>query len=458
MPAGAKQQKFFSCGECGAQFPKWAGRCATCGAWNTLVEEKSMSVGSGSRPALRPVALGSVETLVDRRIDTRLPDLNFVLGGNPAGLVPGSLVLLGGDPGIGKSTLALQVALQLATEGRKTLYVTGEESLPQVGLRAARLPGNRDALDALAETDLEAVIATLDRQRPEIAVIDSIQTLYSQQVAGVSGGVAQVSYATSRLLELAKSRNIATLIIGHVTKEGNLAGPRLLEHMVDVVLYLEGERDGSVRILRCVKNRFGPTSEVAILDMGERGLQSVTDPSALFLAHRVQGSPGNVITAAIEGTRALLLEIQSLTVKSSLTYPRRTANGFDLNRMQLLAAVLGKRAGIHLADQDIYLSVAGGYQISGPESDLAVALAIASSALDRPVDDRTAVFGELGLSGEVRPVPRMERRSAEAVKMGFKTIILPAGAKLGNSSAKFVPVQTIRDALRAVFGPDKPGK
>jgi DNA repair protein RadA/Sms len=451
-----KSQTIFVCTKCDSQFPKWSGRCLSCGAWNSLTEQQSAVIGksAGARP-VKTSTLASVDISFSRRLPTGQSELDLILGGEDGnfGLVPGSLVLLGGDPGIGKSTLALQAALYLANQSLAVLYVSGEESLPQIKLRAQRISPNLEKLQVLSESNLDAVLATVEAQKPKVLVIDSVQTMYSDIASGVAGGVAQVSYATARILECIKRLNTVTFIIGHVTKEGNLAGPKMLEHMVDVVLYLEGERDQAFRILRCIKNRFGATSEVGVFEMKEAGLAEVSDPSRLFLAGRVTKHPGNAVTCTLEGTRALLLEIQALCVKSQFNYPKRTSTGFDLNRLLLLAAVLQKNLGLKLFEQDIFVSVAGGYKISEPACDLAVALAIYSSLKDLPVSDDICAVGEVGLSGEIRGVSRVEKRINEAAKLGFGRIIIPQiGHQVSSSKIKILPVSDLKQATGFLIG------
>jgi DNA repair protein RadA/Sms len=391
--------------------------------------------------AASPVALQTVDMGLQARIVTGIGEFDSVVGG---GMVPGSLVLLGGDPGIGKSTLALQLSMRLR-EG--VLYVSGEESVHQIKLRAGRVSKTHE-LDVLAETDLNSVLATVEARHPQLVIIDSIQTMYSEEASGVSGGVSQVTYAVQKLMRLAKQLHISFIIIGHVTKEGYLAGPKTLEHMVDTVLYLEGERFASFRILRCVKNRFGTTNEVGVFEMVKEGLVEVKNPSELFIGEEQLAASGNIITSVMEGSRALLLEIQALTATTNFGYPKRTTAGFDANRLQLLTAILAKRAGMNLNNQDIYINVVGGIKITEPAADLAVALSIVSSLKDSVLKD-TVVIGEMGLSGEVRFVPNLEKRVREAEKLGFKKIICPRGrAGLKSSKIKIEEVKTLGEAIR----------
>lgn len=408
-----------------------------------MEETRNFSKNSGVLSGVKPVNLSSVDLAFSGRIKSGISEFDEVLGG---GLVPGSLVLLGGDPGIGKSTLALQLALNLEPE--EVLYVSGEESAAQIKLRSSRLKTG-EVLQVLSETGLESVLASVETFRPKVAIIDSIQTMYSEQASGVAGGVAQVTFAVQQIMRLAKSLHITFVIIGHVTKEGYLAGPKTLEHMVDTVLYLEGERFATYRILRCVKNRFGTTNEVGVFEMLASGLEEVKNPSELFLGEDTILASGNVVTSVMEGSRALLLEIQALTSASNFGYPKRTTAGFDNNRLQLLAAILSKRAGLSLSNQDIYVNVVGGIKIDEPSADLAVALAIVSSIKDSVLESAVAV-GELGLSGEVRFVPNLEKRIKEAEKLGFKQIICPKTKVATKGKIKVLQVRTLQEALKLV--------
>lgn len=389
------------------------------------------------------IDLSALTVSISGRLKSGILEFDEVLGG---GLVPGSLVLLGGDPGIGKSTLALQVAMSL--HSADVLYVSGEESASQIKLRSGRI--NKDkALQVLCETDLISVLDFVQTAKPKLVVVDSIQTMYSAEASGVAGGVAQVTFAVQQIMRLAKTLHITFLIIGHVTKEGYLAGPKTLEHMVDTVLYLEGERFATYRVLRCVKNRFGTTNEVGVFEMLPHGLVEVKNPSQLFLGEDSVAASGNVVTSIMEGSRALLLEIQALTSTSNFGYPKRTTAGFDNNRLQLLCAILSKRAGFNLSNQDIYVNVVGGIKIEEPGADLAVALAIVSSVKD-VVLKNVAVVGELGLSGEVRFVPNLEKRIKEAEKLGFKQIICPKAKVSQKNRIKVAQVRTLQEALRFV--------
>ena len=437
----SKSQIIFVCSNCGHRAGTWQGKCQECGQWNTLAQVKSEKLKVKSLTALgAPVRLSSLDLDQHPWIQTGIGEFDDVLGG---GIIPGSLVLLGGDPGIGKSTLALQVALNLADS---ILYVSGEESANQIKLRSNRVD-KRQELQVLAETDLDMVLASIEASSPKLVIIDSIQTMYSDQATGVAGGVSQVTNAVQKIMRLAKQYHIAFIIIGHVTKEGFLAGPKTLEHMVDTVLYLEGERFASFRILRCVKNRFGTTNEVGVFEMTREGLEEVKNPSQLFLGDGEIKTSGNTVTSIVEGSRALLLEIQALTSVTSFGYPKRTTAGFDANRLQLLTAILSKRAGINVSNQDIYVNVVGGIKITEPGADLATALAIASSIKDLVID-KTVVIGELGLSGEVRFVPNLEKRIKEAEKLGFTQVICPRSqTSFKSAKIKIQPVRTLAEAL-----------
>jgi DNA repair protein RadA/Sms len=415
--AGIKKQ--FVCTNCGNATPRWQGRCSQCGEWNTYAEQlvKSSSP-SGSASRASASLPGSIQQLSDvedhthPRFHTGITEFDNVLGG---GIVQGSLVLLGGDPGIGKSTLALQLAGNI---GQSVLYVSGEESAQQIKMRSSRLAGGTD-LAVMTETDLDVVTATITNVKPKLVVIDSIQTLNSQSVNGVVGGVSQLSYTTNSLMRLAKENNVAIILIGHVTKEGMLAGPKTIEHMVDVVLYLEGDRYGTLRLLRSSKNRFGSVGEVGIFEMNESGLIEVPNPSAMFLEHRDKPLPGSCVTATVEGNKVLLIEIQALTNTTTLSYPRRVASGFDANRLQLLLAIMQKSLQVNLANQDVYINVAGGYKVQERAADLPVVMAILSSYYGKALPAGSIAFGEVGLLGEIRNVSQLDKRAKEAKKLGF---------------------------------------
>ncbi len=447
------------CQECGCESVRWLGRCPECGSWNSLVEERLPPIRPGAGPGAatggsvaQPLPLASVPALAGDRRGTGLADLDRVLGG---GLVTGSLVLLGGDPGIGKSTLLLQVARHLAEAGERVLYVAGEESASQVKLRADRLGAIPESLFVLPETDLEAVLAAAERLAPALLVVDSIHTMVAPGLEGPPGSVAQVREGAAALMRLAKSRGLTTFLVGHINKEGALAGPKVLEHVVDVVLYLEGDRHHAFRLLRGVKNRFGPTSEVGVFAMGEAGLAPVPNPSELFLAERTAGVAGSVVVAGLEGSRPLLVEVQALLAGPVYGTPRRTATGVDHNRLALLLAVLERRAGLRLGNQDAYVKVAGGLRLDEPAADLGVVLALASAYRDRPVDPRTVVMGEVGLGGEVRAVARAEARLAEAARLGFRRCLLPERNRRALQGAggvlELVGVGTVAEAVEAAL-------
>jgi DNA repair protein RadA/Sms len=432
----------FSCSECGYSTGKWLGRCPSCGSWSTLVEERaaavSLTAGAGSaRPLLRLV---EVEASDAERIPTGVPELDRVLGG---GLVPASLVLVSGDPGIGKSTLLL-MALKAMSEQRKTLLVTGEESAAQVKLRADRLGGAAD-VHILPETNLDDVCATLERERPEVTVVDSVQTLFAPELGSAPGSVAQVREAAARLLRVAKEHGIAVFLVGHVTKEGVVAGPRVLEHLVDCALHFEGDRYRAHRVLRAVKNRFGSTNELGVFEMTGTGLEGVADPSELF--GRVhEGEPGSAVACALEGTRPLLLEIQALVSPSDLAMPRRVGTGVDPKRLSMIVAVLGRHAGIALGSADVFVNVAGGVRIDEPGADLGIALAIASAARNAPVRTGLACFGEIGLTGRLRPATQSERRLAECAKLGFTEAIASEGSE-PHGTIRLTAAATLRQAI-----------
>ena len=427
--AKAKKSIYF-CQNCGHEESKWLGQCPMCREWNTFVEEKvTVSKGTAAKNTVREaevVTLSSVSTDQEDRMQTEIEELDRVLGG---GVVPGSLVLVGGDPGIGKSTLLLQVCKRLSDQGRKVLYISGEESLKQIKLRANRMGTFSDHLLLLCETNLETIRQVIEREHPAVAVIDSIQTMYSEEVTAAPGSVSQVREATNTLMQIAKGLNITIFIVGHVTKEGTVAGPRVLEHMVDTVLYFEGDRHASYRILRGVKNRFGSTNEIGVFEMRETGLEEVPNPSEYMLNGRPEDASGSVVACSMEGTRPILMEIQALVCRSNFGMPRRTAAGTDYNRVNLLMAVLEKRVGLPLSNYDAYISIAGGIRMNEPAIDLGIVMAIVSSYKNQSISPGTIVFGEVGLSGEVRAVSMPEQRVAEARKLGFKTCIMPQVSK-----------------------------
>lgn len=437
--AKAKSTVFF-CRECGFESTKWLGQCPGCHAWNSFTEAPAQRTAqkrglsqsgkgtmgifgiSGDAGTGEAVRLEQIDMTRQPRMDAGSAELNRVLGG---GVVPGSLILVGGDPGIGKSTLLLQTCRQLAAAGRKVLYISGEESLTQIRMRADRIGTFTGNLTFYCETDLDVIEEKLTQWKPDVVIIDSIQTMYREEVSAVPGSVSQVRESTAVLLRMAKGLGIAIFIVGHVTKEGTVAGPRVLEHMVDTVLYFEGDRMAAYRILRAVKNRFGSTNEIGVFEMGERGLEEVPNPSEYMLNGRPEGASGSVVTCTMEGTRPILSEVQALVCRTNFGMPRRTAAGTDYNRVNLLMAVLEKRLGLALGQCDAYVNIAGGMKISEPSIDLAIVAAILSSYQDKAWDDRTMIFGEVGLAGEVRAVNMCQQRVDEAVKLGFTTCILP---------------------------------
>ncbi|MBH8600650.1 DNA repair protein RadA [Thermoactinomyces sp. CICC 23799] len=455
----AKKKTKFVCQECGYETPKWMGRCPGCHEWNTMVEElnseSSTVPGTGMhRKSKREKAIPitQVEKLDQPRSDTGIRELNRVLGG---GLVPGSFVLVGGDPGIGKSTLLLQATHELAKRGLSVLYVSGEESAEQIRLRADRLDALSERLLVVSETDLTAVELLMDEVRPKLMVIDSIQTMFHPDIASAPGSVAQVRECTGQLMRWAKEQNIAIIIVGHVTKSGSLAGPRMLEHMVDCVLYFEGERHHTYRVLRAVKNRFGSTNEIGVFEMKEEGLAEVENPSELFLSGRPVGAPGTAVTASMEGTRPVLVELQALVAPTSFATPKRMAAGIDYNRVTMIMAVLEKRLGLFLQNYDAYINVVGGVRIDEPAVDLSVAVSLASSFRDVAVSPFDLFIGEVGLTGEVRGVSRIEQRVAEAHNMGFKRVILPEKNGQGWTPPKgieLIGVNTLEEALEVALG------
>lgn len=455
-----KRKTIFMCQECGYESAKWMGKCPGCGQWNTMVEEmekKEMKRGrafihSESRFSPKPTPIVAIDSVKEARMETKFDELNRVLGG---GIVRGSLVLIGGDPGIGKSTLLLQVSSQLADKGLSVLYISGEESLRQTKLRADRLKIHSENLLVYAETDLEEITRTIENEKPHFVVIDSIQTIFHPEITSAPGSVSQVRECTGELMRIAKTKGIPIFIVGHVTKEGSIAGPRLLEHMVDTVLYFEGERHHTYRIIRAVKNRFGSTNEIGIFEMKETGLEEVKNPSEVFLEERAEGASGSTVVASMEGSRPVLVEIQALITPSSFGNPRRMATGIDHNRVSLIMAVLEKRVGLLLQNQDAYLKVAGGVKLDEPAIDLAIAISIASSFRDRPTRPTDCIIGEVGLTGEVRRVARMEQRIQEAAKLGFKRVIMPAnnlGGLKTPQGIELIGVSTIGEALHVTVG------
>lgn len=422
--AKGKNNVFF-CQECGYESSKWVGQCPACKAWNTMVEEivdKKSSVTHRQITEVQVAKLNDVQSSSEKRMDTHIEELNRVLGG---GIVPGSLVLVGGDPGIGKSTLLLQTCKSLSDQKIAVLYISGEESLQQIKMRADRIGIFSDEMTLLCETNLDLIQGVIEERKPQVVVIDSIQTMFRENVNSAPGSVSQVREATSVLMRLAKEQGIAIFVVGHVTKEGTVAGPRVLEHMVDTVLYFEGDRYASYRIMRAVKNRFGSTNEIGVFEMCQSGLREVPNPSEYMLDGKPKNASGSIVVCTMEGTRPLLVEIQALVCHSAFGMPRRTAAGVDYNRVNLLMAVLEKNVGVRLADQDAYINIAGGMKVSEPATDLGLVLAIISSFRNRPIAEDMICFGEVGLSGEVRSVNMVEQRIAEAHKLGFKQCILP---------------------------------
>lgn len=451
----AKKKTTFVCQNCEYHSPKYLGRCPNCGAWSSFVEEVEVAEVKNERVSLtgektRPMKLNEVSSIQVARTKTEMDEFNRVLGG---GVVPGSLVLIGGDPGIGKSTLLLQVSTQLSTNGT-VLYVSGEESAQQIKLRAERLGDIDSEFYLYAETNMQSIRTEIEKIKPDFLVIDSIQTIMSPDISSVQGSVSQVREVTNELMQIAKTNNIATFIVGHMTKEGTLAGPRTLEHMVDTVLYFEGERQHTFRILRAVKNRFGSTNEIGIFEMQSQGLVEVTNPSEVFLEERLDGATGSAIVVTMEGTRPILAEVQALVTPTMFGNAKRTTTGLDFNRASLIMAVLEKRAGLLLQNQDAYLKSAGGVRLDEPAIDLAVAVAIASSYKDKPTNPQECFIGEIGLTGEIRRVNRIEQRINEAAKLGFTKVYAPKNSLAGIQPTKdiqVVGVTTLSEVLKLVF-------
>ena len=452
----AKNKSSFVCQNCGYKSAKYLGRCPNCGEWSSFVEEVEVQEVKNQRVSMtgersKPMKLDEVELFDTPRIETDLDEFNRVLGG---GVVPGSLVLIGGDPGIGKSTLLLQVSTQLASRGR-VLYVSGEESAQQIKLRAERLGDIDRDFYLYAETNMQSIRAEVERLKPNFLIIDSIQTIMTPEIQSTQGSVSQVREVTGELMQIAKTNDSATFIVGHVSKEGQLAGPRMLEHMVDTVLYFEGERNNTFRILRAVKNRFGSTNEIGIFEMQGHGLVEVTNPSEVFLEERLEGSTGSAIVCALEGTRPILVEIQALTTPTMFGNAKRTTSGLDFNRVSLIMAVLEKRTGLLMQNQDAYLKSAGGVKLDEPAIDLAVAVAVASSYKELPTDARECFIGEIGLTGEIRRVTRIEQRLNEAAKLGFKKVYAPKNSIVGidiPEQIQVIGVTTLTECLKLVFG------
>lgn len=447
----------YVCQNCGYVSPRWTGKCPNCNEWNSFVEEAPVPVRiarkSGSIVSkLEPVPLTQVNGHDEDRFVTGLSEFDRVLGG---GIVAGSVILLGGDPGIGKSTLMMQIALLL--KNKVVLYITGEESLKQIKLRADRLGQHSDTVLLLPETNLELITEIIERGSPELIIVDSIQTMFRPDLeSAAAGSVGQVREAAALLTRIAKTRNIPMFLVGHVTKEGVIAGPRVIEHMVDTVLQFEGERHYSYRILRATKNRFGSTNEIGIFEMHDNGMREVKNPSEVFLSERAYGTSGSAIVASLEGTRPILIEVQALVTSTSYGLPQRTATGFDLRRLQMLLAVLEKRGGVNLGTQDVFVNVAGGIRIDEPAADLGIAVSIVSSLRDVPADSQTVTVGEIGLGGEIRTVSHSERRVQEAAKLGFKRIIVPQNnvkhVKQAKGGIEVIGVESVTEALKEVLG------
>lgn len=454
--AKGKTSVYF-CQNCGFESSKWMGQCPGCKEWNTFVEEiidRKGIASSSVKKALeeaKPVPLSAVSSADEKRISTDMKELDRVLGG---GIVKGSLVLVGGDPGIGKSTLLLQVCKNLSNKNLSVLYISGEESLQQIKIRAERIGTFSDSLELLCETNLEIIKEVISRKKPSVVIVDSIQTMFSENVASAPGSVSQVREATGIFMQIAKGLDVSIFIVGHVTKEGVVAGPRVLEHMVDTVLYFEGDRHESYRILRGVKNRFGSTNEIGVFEMRSIGLVEVENPSEFMLSGKPVGASGSVVACSMEGTRPILLEIQALVCHTNFGNPRRTATGTDYNRVNLLLAVLEKRLGMRLSECDAYVNIAGGIRMNEPAIDLGIVLAIMSSKLDKPIDEKTICFGEVGLSGEVRGVSMAEQRVLEAKKLGFERCILPKVCKEGFlhniEGIELIGVSNVKEALDAI--------
>ena len=457
----AKVKSKYVCQNCGYENPKWLGKCPECLQWNTFVEEieekmtprQESLAKQASRSTSRPVSINSIAPKREERFSTSIPELDRVLGG---GVIPGSLVLVGGDPGIGKSTLLLQVSNNVAETGKKVLYISGEESENQIKMRAKRLKISSDNLYIYTENNLAAIELQIAEVEPDMVIVDSIQTMISPEINSAPGTISQIKEGTSKFMKISKSKSISTFIVGHVTKEGALAGPKLLEHMVDTVLYFEGERYNTYRLLRAVKNRFGSTNELGVFEMKSDGLVELENPSKVLIAEKPNDVSGSVIVSTVEGTRSMLLELQALVAPTNFGYPRRTTTGVDNNRVALILAVLEKVIGMQVQSQDVFVNIIGGLRINEPSMDLGIALAIASSFRNIPVDASVVVTGEIGLTGELRTVSFVEKRIMECEKLGFKKMVIPKGNYLEEFKKDYrielVPVYNLRQAIREVLG------
>jgi DNA repair protein RadA/Sms len=452
----AKIKTKYVCQECGYENSKWLGKCPECEKWNTFIEEiedkkASKEVFSIDKDSAKPVSINSLEVKEEERFSTDIKELDRVLGG---GVVKGSLVLVGGDPGIGKSTLLIQVSNNVSQSGKKVLYISGEESIYQIKMRAKRLGINSDNLYVLAENNLNIIERYLDSIKPDLIIVDSIQTVFNPDITSAPGTVSQVREGTSRFMKISKKIGISTFIVGHVTKEGSLAGPKLLEHMVDTVLYFEGERFNTYRMVRAVKNRFGSTNELGVFEMRDVGLVELENPSKILISEKPKGVSGSVIVATVEGTRPMLLELQALVAPTSFGIPKRTATGVDYNRVGLLMAVLEKRVGMQIQNQDVYINVVGGIKVSEPAMDLGIVVSIASSFRNIEIDEKTVVIGEVGLTGEVRAVSFIDKRIIECKKLGFKKIVIPKSNYNSLEEIKGVniwPVENVREAINVAL-------
>lgn len=449
----AKKKTVFFCQNCGYESSKWMGQCPGCREWNSFVEETVTASSTKEKRTAshaEPVKLSDVSINQDERMTTGIGELDRVLGG---GIVPGSMVLVGGDPGIGKSTLLLQVCQKLSAQNKNVLYISGEESLRQIKMRASRIGSFTDSLMLLCETNLDTIRTVIEKNKPEIVIIDSIQTMYNEEVSSAPGSVSQVRESTGVLMQIAKGLGVSVFIVGHVTKDGNVAGPRVLEHMVDTVLYFEGDRHASYRILRGVKNRFGSTNEIGVFEMHENGLVEVENPSEYMLNGRPEGASGSIVACSMEGTRPILVEIQALVCKTNFGMPRRTSAGCDYNRVNLLMAVLEKRLGLNLSACDAYINIAGGIKMNEPAIDLGIVLAIVSSYRDICIGEKVVAFGEVGLSGEVRAVSMAEQRVQECKKLGFEKVILPKACAASVKNIEGIEiclVENLSDAIKRI--------